>query len=136
MTCLYVFIVYYDACDLYIMYIRLRTYLSTGSLPSNKLSFKTRMLSFFKLHLSGKVSMHVCVCVCVCVHACVCAPLRLLISNSIIWIPYDWLNRFSTLYTAAVIGIVRCSVRTEACYRNQLQPNKSKLTLYNLLLKL
>ena len=30
--------------------------------------------------------------VCVCV--CVCPPPRLLITSSMIWTPYDWLNNF------------------------------------------
>ena len=42
----------------------------------------------------------VCACVCVCVCVCVYLRLRLLITSGVIWIPYDWLNKFLTLLYA------------------------------------
>ena len=47
--------------------------------------------------------MFVCVCVCVCLR--VYPPLRLLITNGVIWTPYNWLNKFYGFYMAAVVGI-------------------------------
>ena len=45
-----------------------------------------------------------------------------------IWSPYDWLNKFYSLYIAAVIDIVsRCGLRIEVDHRNQ--PIKAKLVL-------
>ena len=65
---------------------------------------------------------------------CVSA-LRLLIAKGVIWTPYDWINKFYSLYMAAVVGIVsRHGLSINAHGRNQ--PNKSKLVLYNLLLSL
>ena len=43
-------------------------------------------------------------CVCVCV--CVCLPPRLLISSGVIWIPYDWFNKFYSCYMATVVVVV------------------------------
>ena len=40
---------------------------------------------------------------------CVCPPLRLLITNGMIcmiWIPYDWLNKFYSCYMAIVVVII------------------------------
>ena len=72
--------------------------------------------------------MAVCVCVCVCVYvrarACGCLPPRLFIASSVIWTPYDYLNKFYSFYMAAIVDIV------DACSRNQ--PNKSKLVLCKL----
>ena len=43
-----------------------------------------------------------------------------------IWIPYDWLNKYYSFCIAAIVGIVsRHRLKIEACHRNQ--PNKSKL---------
>ena len=78
------------------------------------------------------VSVQISVCVCVC------PPLRLLITSGVIgviWTPYDWLNKDYSLYMAAVVIIDGgCGLRIEAHCRNQ--PNKSKLSLYKLLLSL
>ena len=39
--------------------------------------------------------------------ACGCLSSRLLITSGMIWIPYDWLNKFCNFYVAAlVIGII------------------------------
>ena len=52
-----------------------------------------------------------------------------------IWTPYDWLNKYYSFYTAAIVGIVsRRGFRIEVRHRNQ--PNKSKLALYEPLLRL
>ena len=60
---------------------------------------------------------------------CVCSPLSLLIISSVIWIPYDWLNRFYSFYVAAVVGIVsRRGLSIDACHEKQ--PSKYKLALY------
>ena len=50
------------------------------------------------------VSVRTSVCVCVCV--CVCSPPRLLITSDMIWIPYDWLNKFYNCYMATVVVII------------------------------
>ena len=69
-----------------------------------------------------------CMCVCVCVCVCVCSAPRLVIASSMIWIPYDWLNKFYSFYVGAIVGIVsRCGLTIEACCRNQ--PDKSKLAV-------
>ena len=62
----------------------------------------------------------VCVCVCVCVCACVCVFLcvfvcvcvcvcsvRPLITSSMVWTPYDWLNKFNSCSMATVVGIIK-----------------------------
>ena len=41
-----------------------------------------------------------------CVCLCVCPPLRLLITSSEIWTPYDWLNKFYSRYMEIVVVIV------------------------------
>ena len=43
-----------------------------------------------------------CVCVCVCVNP----SQRLLIISSMIWTPYDWLNKFYRFGMVAVVGII------------------------------
>ena len=60
------------------------------------------MLDFFKVILCGCMYVRVCLCMCVCVRL----PPRLLITSGVIWIPYDWLNKFYSFYVAAVVGIV------------------------------
>ena len=71
--------------------------------------------------------------VCVCVS--VCPPPRLVITSGMIWISYDWLNKYYTFCTAAIVDIVsRRGLRIEAHRRNQ--SNKSKLALYKPLLRL
>ena len=56
--------------------------------------------------------VHAYMCACVCVSP----PPRLLITSGVIWTPYDWLNKFYSIYMAAVVGIVsRCGLSTEAC---------------------
>ena len=59
------------------------------------------------------VCVYVCLRVCMCVYVCacvsVCPPLRLVIINGVMWCawtPYDGLNKFYSLYMAAVVGIV------------------------------
>ena len=66
--------------------------------------------------------MHVCVHMCMCVYVCVCVcqcvclrtyvcmcvylPLRPLITSGTIWViqtSHDWLNKFHSYYTAAII---------------------------------
>ena len=51
---------------------------------------------FLKLHLSANDCMHVCVCL----------PMRLPLTSGVIWIPYDWLNKFYSCYMATVVGII------------------------------
>ena len=36
----------------------------------------------------------------------VCPPPRLLKTSGVIWIPYDWLNKFYSCYMATVVVIV------------------------------
>ena len=43
-----------------------------------------------------------CLCVCVCLSAS-----RLLITSGVIWIAYDWLNKFYSGYMATVVIIVK-----------------------------
>ena len=50
-----------------------------------------------------KNNLCVYVRVCVCLH--VYPPLRLLITNGVIWTPYNWLNKFYGCYMAAVVSI-------------------------------
>ena len=65
---------------------------------------------FLKLLLSGKL---------VFAFACMCLPQRLLITSGMIWISYDWLNKFYSFYMAAVVGIIsRHGLRNQRCYRN------------------
>ena len=65
---------------------------------------------FFKIAFVREVGM----CVCVCLTS------RLLLSSGMIWIPYDWLNKFYSCYVAAVVGIIsRCGFRNKVCHRNQ-----------------
>ena len=50
------------------------------------------------------------------------------------WIPYDWLNKFYNFYMAAVISIIsRRGLRIKVCRRNH--PNKIMLLLYKPLFK-
>ena len=35
-----------------------------------------------------------------------CVPPRLLITSDMIWTPYDWLNKFYSLYIAAIVSII------------------------------
>ena len=58
----------------------------------------------------------------------VCPPPRLLITNGMIWTPYDWLNKGYSLYMPTVVVISDGhGLRIEACHRSQ--PDKSKLSL-------
>ena len=58
-----------------------------------------------------------CVCVCVCV--CVCPPPRLLITSSMIWTPYDWLNKFYSCYMAIVVVIINGrDLGIDTCHRH------------------
>ena len=60
------------------------------------------------------------VCMCVCVHP-----------RLVVWYesPYDWLNKFYSLYMATIVGIIgRRGLTTEVHHRKQ--SNKSKLVLY------
>ena len=53
----------------------------------------------------------------------------LLITNGMMWTPYDWLNKFYSLYVAAVVGIIsRCGLSIDEHHENHL--NKYKLALY------
>ena len=64
---------------------------------------------------------------------CVSLLSRLLITSGVIWIPYDWLNKFHNFYMAAIVGIIsRRGLRIKACHQNQ--PYNSKLALYKPLL--
>ena len=69
-------------------------------------------------------------CLCVCV-----SSLRLLITSGVIWSPYDWLNKFYSFYMAAVVVIDDGHGLTVEAHRTN-QRNKSKLSLYKLLLSL
>ena len=52
-----------------------------------------------------------------------------------IWTPHDWLNKYYSFCTAAIVDFVsRRGLKIGACHRNQ--PNKSKLALYKPLLRL
>ena len=54
-------------------------------------------------------------------------------TNGMIWTPSDWLNKFYSFCTAAIVSIIgKGSLRNEASHRNQ--SNKSKLALYKPLL--
>ena len=67
--------------------------------------------------------------------ACVCPPLRLLITIGVIWTLYDWLKKFYSFYMATLVSTIsRHSLTIEMHNRNQ--PNKSKLVLYKPLLTL
>ena len=63
----------------------------------------------------------------VCIHACVCVsmfvcprPYSVLIIRGMILTLYDWLNKFYSLYMAAVVGIVsRPGLSIEVHHRNQ-----------------
>ena len=59
------------------------------------------------------VSVRMCLYVC----ACVCVPTpRLLITSDVIWILYDWLNKFYSCYMATVVGIVNeCGLGIDMC---------------------
>ena len=77
----------------------------------------------------------VCVCVCICVCVCVCSPPRLLITNSVIWAPYNWLNKLYSFYMAAVFIINSGhGLIIEVHHRNQ--PYKTKISLCKLLISL
>ena len=70
-------------------------------------------------------------CVCVYVYACVsvCLPPKLVIPCSVMWTPFDWLNKFYNFYKEAVVGIdSRWGLRIQACCRNQ--PNRSKIWIH------
>ena len=43
---------------------------------------------------------------CKCLYVCLCSLLRLLLTSDVIWIPYNWLNKFYSCYVAIVVGIV------------------------------
>ena len=76
--------------------------------------------NFYKSILSAK-----CVCVFVCV-----SVLGASNNSGMIWIPYDWLNKF---YSFCMLSIVsRHGLTIEALHRKQ--PNKSELALYKPLL--
>ena len=60
---------------------------------------------------------------------CVCPPPRLLVTSSVMWTPYDWLNKFYSCYMVVVVIIDDWhGLRIEALDINQ--PNKSKLSLH------
>ena len=59
-----------------------------------------------------------------CVHVCVCLPSRLLLTSSVIWAPYDCLNKFYSFCMAAVVDILGLSIDLHC--RNQPIANKSK----------
>ena len=85
------------------------------------------------LRVPGFLKLFLCWCMYVCTFVCVCLLPRLLITSSMIWTPYDWLNKFYSLYMAAIVSIIsRRGLTIEARHRNQ--PNKSKLSLYKPLL--
>ena len=68
--------------------------------------------------------MYVFVCACVCISP----PPRLLITSSMMWSQYDWLNEFYSFYMTAIVSIIsRRGLKIEAQHRSQ--PNKSKLAL-------
>ena len=50
--------------------------------------------------------LYICVHAGVCVCLCVCPPPRLSITNGVIWTPYDWLNKFYSLYVPTVVSII------------------------------
>ena len=78
-----------------------------------------------------------CFCLRMSVCMCVCLPLRLLITSSMMWCDietsYNWLNNFYGFYVAVVIDIVsRRDISIDMCCGNQ--PNISNPTLYKPLL--
>ena len=69
-----------------------------------------------------KIASSVSVCVCVCVCVCVFLSPRLLITNGVIWTPYDQLSNFYSFYMAAVVGIMiisRLGLSIDRHHRNQ-----------------
>ena len=59
---------------------------------------------------------------------CVSGP-RLLITSGVIWILYDWVNKFYSFYMVAVVGIISMSgLGIEVHCRKY--PNKTKPVLY------
>ena len=101
------------------MNLLLRKFTFTENQPFLRNFYATKIWSRMVLidHLQTKVWFlriaSVCMCMCVCVF--VCPSPRLLITNGVIWIPYDWLNRFYSFYmaTAVIIGSSR-GLRIEA----------------------
>ena len=75
--------------------------------------------------------MNVGICVCVCMYP----PPRLLITSSVIWNPYDWLNKFYSFCMAAVVVIDDGRGLTIKAHCIN-QPMKSKLLLCKPLLSL
>ena len=72
--------------------------------------------------------MSICGCVCVCVHP----PLRLLITNAVMW---HGMNPIWLVKQVYIVGIIsRHCLTIEACLADQ--PNKSKLALCKPLLHL
>ena len=66
---------------------------------------------------------------------CVCMSAPEAITSGVIWTPYDWLNKFYSFYMTAVVVIDDGHGLTVEARRIN-QPNKSKLSLYKLLLSL
>ena len=53
----------------------------------------------------------------------------LLITNGMMWTPYDWLNKFYSVYVVAVVGIIsRRGLSIDEHHKNHL--NKYTLALY------
>ena len=55
------------------------------------------------------------------ISVCMSLPSRLLITSTIIWALYDWLNKFYSFYMAAVVSVVStCSLTIECIVETKL----------------
>ena len=95
------------------------------------------------MYVCMRVCMRVCMCVCMCVYVCVCVcmyvfvcacmcpPPRLpVLPSGVIWAPYDRLNKFCSLYMAAVVGIISGHyLSIETCCRELGWQSRESLSL-------
>ena len=93
------------------------------------------MCMYMCLYGSIYVGMCACVCMCMYVYACVCAYVggcitdqRKFITSGMVWIPFDWLNKFYSYHLPPpIISIVnryglkmKCIVETNLIRQNTL----------------
>ena len=76
---------------------------------------------FLKLILCGRLY--------VCIFVCMSTP-RLLITSGIIWMLYDWLNKFYSFYAAAVFCILSRHALSIYVYRENHPNNNTCVTTY------